>query len=276
MTSTSTSTFTFLSCTLFAADTDLALSDQILVPRTVWEMFDRAQAALSLSLSRSTVGHGHGHGHGLLFVGVGMSGDGEQEQKGVGRLRIALPEDNLSEDACRIPPWMCTFLGLGLGLGLGLDFEESHVDHARWVSLTLLSLPIAHTICLRARTETTLTESMDPLTMLTAALSGADGGLSWAVLTTGAELPLVCGIFDVMEIRVGTDTWTDCVSAATILDCDVRLELMPALDHPRTPTPIPPPPFSLSESATLHSPTPMPMPSVFVPFSGVGRRMCDP
>ena len=48
-------TTTFLTCTTFADGTDLAYSDQVLVPRTVWDIFDRAQ-------------QGQGHGQGQLAV----------------------------------------------------------------------------------------------------------------------------------------------------------------------------------------------------------------
>jgi hypothetical protein len=107
--------------------------------------------------------------------------------------------------------------------------------------------------------------------MLTDALSGSGGNLSWSCLSTGAELPLACGTFDVMEIRSLEDFP---VSAATILDCDVNLEFVPALDAPA----------SASAPASANAePEPEPEPPAppvkaeetkgFVPFSGVGRRL---
>ena len=181
-----------------------------------------------------------------IFVTVGDST--------VGRLRPAIPSDKLANDSCILPEWMWRLIG--------------SPDSDTWVSIQVCTLPTADTILLRAREEASLLSMEDPVATLSAALSGITGP-SWSCLSMGAELPLVCGVFDVMEIR-GRD---GPVPSACILDCDVNLEIMPALDHlpeesepvpvpePRAPTPPPPPPARLTKG--------------FVPFSGVGRRLCD-
>lgn len=234
---------TYLNLTVYEPDSELHRSDQVLVPSTVWEAFDRDH-----------------EGHGPIFVEVGDADSG-----GVGRLRPAVPTDGLAADACRVPEWMWMRLGAPAG----------HDDDC-WIGLTARMLPTAGTITLRARREATVTGSEDPVAMLTAALSGSEGGLSWSCLCAGSELPLSCGDFDVMEI-LSIEGFP--VPAATILDCDVNLELAPALDHVPTPPPSPPPAAAPLDFATM-----MPLPPAaplrgapkgFVPFSGVGRRLCD-
>ena len=164
-----------------------------------------------------------------IFVSVGSA---------VGRLRPATVDDNLAGDSCRLPEWMYR----------SLDFAE-------WVELMFCDLPTAGLITLRARHEAVLTGSANPVAMLTSALSGESGAPSWACLSVGSELPLVCGVFDIMGIQSidGRD-----VPAACILNCDVKLDIMEALDHVRDPEP------PVPES---------PVPGRFVPFSGVGRRL---
>lgn len=237
---------TYLNLTVYEPNSELHRSDQVLVPAAVWESFDRDH-----------------EGHGPVFVEVGDADSGI-----VGRLRPAVPADGLPADACRLPQWMWKRIG---PIGIGED--------ECWVALTARELPQAGTITLRARQEATLTGAADPVAMLTAALSGSAGGLSWSCLSAGSELPLACGDFDVMEI-LSIEGFP--VVAASILDCDVNLELVPALDH------VPPPPADVTDRV----PTPTPvepelldmntmLPPVrgalkgFVPFSGMGRRLCD-
>jgi hypothetical protein len=97
---------------------------------------------------------------------------------------------------CRIPSWMWSLIG----------------EPTEFVELEVVSLPIATSITLKPRDrEITSLEDM------TAALS------SWSCLSVGAELPLICGTFDIISIHAaGTD-----VPAACILNCDVNLELIP-------------------------------------------------
>jgi hypothetical protein len=181
-----------------------------------------------------------------------------------GRLRPATPDDGLAADSCRLPTWMLKQLDDGI----------------EWVSLN--SVPhldnVTHMI-LRARREADVLRMSDPVTVLTDELSGASDAPGWAVLTTGQELPLTCGIFDVIELR-GPDGPT---VAGIILNTDVSLEFVPALDAARVPTPIPSisPPFSVSSSvssSTEESDLPFGLPSPvqsrpkgFVPFSGKGH-----
>lgn len=228
----------YLAMTLYDPDSDLQRSDQITVPAEIWEQFDRDH-----------------EGSGPIFVELGGSGL-------VGRLRPAVPTDALTHDACRIPEWMRVRMGLP-------EFGEE------WIAIEGCQLPAAGTIVLRARKEATLTGSADPVAMLTAALSGSGGGPSWACLCTGSELSLACGIFDVMEVRSVEDFP---VPAACILDTDVNLELVPAMDHVPVPVPVPAP---VPAPAATVAPAPPPrripgMPRGFVPFSGQGRRLGGP
>jgi hypothetical protein len=232
----------YLLLTMYDPDSEMNQSDQITVPAELWETLDRDH-------------EGEASGN-PMFVEMGSGV--------IGRLRPAVPADQLSGDSCRVPHWMWMLLDPQTG-------EDS------WVSLAPCQLPTAGTIVLRARQEADLTGAVDPVAMLTAALSGSAGGLSWACLNAGAELPLACGVFDVMEIRSVEDF---VVPAACILDCDVNLDLVPALDAETASTvseavaepeaePITPPQVAASFTE------PAPRASGFVPFSGVGRRLCD-
>ena len=169
----------------------------------------------------------------------------------VGRLRPAVVGEDVLNDSCLLPQWLWHMT----------ESQESET----WLSIRVCDLPMAGTIVLRARTEATLLDMEDPVAVLSASLSGSNGP-SWSCLSTGAELPLMCGTFDIMEIR---DSEGNTVPSACILDCDVNLEIMPALDHverPLTPIPAPIPPIQLPMT---------PVTTRFVPFSGVGRRLCD-
>ena len=211
------------------------MSDQITVPAELWTALDKDREDPERP----------------IFVMVG-------ETECVGRLRPATPSDGLSGDACRLPDWMWRLIGL--------DGDDC------WIGLTVCELPMAGTITLRARQEASLTQMDDPVAMLTAALSGSTGP-SWASLSTGAELPLSCGVFDVMDIQ-SIEGFP--VPAACILDCDVNLEIVRALDRPPTPVPEVRPPTPVPQSPpSLETPTPTPAKNGFVPFSGVGRRLCD-
>jgi hypothetical protein len=189
---------------------------------------------------------------GALFVYVG--------DRMYGRLRPATPDDGLAADSCRLPTWMLK----------QLDGENE------WVSLN--SVPhldnVTHMV-LRARKEADVLGMSDPVAILSDELSGASDAPGWAVLTTGQELPLACGTFDVIEMRGATGP----VVGGIILDTDVSLEFVPALDAARTPTPIPTisPPFSVSSGSPTEEELPFGLPSPmqakkgFVPFSGKGH-----
>jgi hypothetical protein len=169
----------------------------------------------------------------------------------VGRLRPAVVGDELANDSCLLPQWLWRMT----------DSNEPET----WLSIRVCELPMAGTIVLRARHEATLVDMEDPVAVLSASLSGSNGP-SWSCLSTGAELPLLCGTFDIMEIR---DSEGNSVPAACILDCDVNLEIMTALDHvERPPTPVPAPIPLIQHPKTSAT-------TRFVPFSGVGRRLCD-
>ena len=212
----------YLILTVYDEGVDLNGSDQVTVPAEVWKMFDRE----------------HMDGDKPIFVDIGDA---------VARLRPAIPSDALADDSCRVPRW----------LGRRLGYSE---DEESWAPLTVCELPTAGTIVLRARRETDVTESHDPVVMLTIALSGSEGQ-SWSCLSVGSELPLSCGTFDIMEIRDAADVP---VPAACILDCDVNLEFAVALDH------IEPEPEPTPEPVQAMIPTPK---KGFIAFSGVGHRL---
>jgi len=219
----------YLIATVYDEDSEMNMSDQITVPADLWTALDKDREDPERP----------------IFVVVG-------ETEMVGRLRPAVPSEGLSGDACRLPDWMWRLICS---------------SGEQWIGLTVCELPMAGTIVLRARQEASLTQMEDPVAILTAALSGATGP-SWATLTTGAELPLSCGIFDVMEVQ-SVEGFP--VPAACILDCDVNLEIVRALDRPPTPPPPPPPPSNPIPSI----PPPQETKKGFIPFSGVGRRLCD-
>ena len=175
-----------------------------------------------------------------VFVEVGGSGV-------VGRLHPGA----LEADSCRLPLWMIERLGIDIG---------------SWTLLTVTPLVTAASVTLRAREEATLTEMAEPIETLSSILSE-----SWACLSVGSELPLPIGIFDIIEIR-GVDGAA--VPAASILNTDVILELIPALDHVDTPALSPisvveAPAAPAAEEAKPRSG------SFFVPFSGKGYTLKD-
>jgi hypothetical protein len=227
----------FLMVSQYPEGSALRTSDQITVPRHLWTKLDQDHV-----------------GHGPIFVQMGTLLDLDTYETGaVGRLTPSTEEYGTS---CQVPDWMWA----------ALDAVEG------WIEVR--ELPDAGTIVLRAEREATVTSSVDPVAMLTDALTGVTG-TPWACLCVGMRLPLSCGVFDVMEIQ-SVEGFP--VSAAAILDVDVNLEFAPALDHVRRPT------ASSGVGSQPHTPIPAepeiiePMIPVapagkFVPFSGVGRRL---
>jgi hypothetical protein len=217
----------------------LARTDQITVPAAIWLRADRDHVGL-----------------GPIYVHIG--GDV------VGRLRPAIPSDGLGVDRCRVPLWMW--------VRMGAPIEEEGDDP--WVELTVTGLPVAESIVLRARKEATLTECADPVEMLTKEISSG-----WATMTAGAELPLPCGTFDILAIRIAGGRE---VAGASVLDTDVNLELVPSVDSAPSPAPSPSPapaPSPAPSPAPAYSPFPMiphslaPNGGSFTSFSGVGHRL---
>jgi len=175
------------------------------------------------------------------------------------------PDTEVPYDTCRIPDW--------LWLQLGSPGPED------WISVIPETIPDAKRLVLRAFTERSLTDMEDPVSTLTLALSGADGP-SWSCLNRGAELPLACGNFSIVDIL---DEEERSVEAACILNVDLELDIVPAADA-RPPTPTPIPAADARPATPICAPipqlpatptTPSPYRNGFVPFSGVGRRLCD-
>jgi len=202
---------TFLIIGRYPSDSPLHKSDQVTVPVPIWEELYGS----------------HEGGERPLFVQLNATEDGP-----FARLRPAVGV-GLAADSCQMPEWMWILLGAP-----GPD---------TWVSLTVSELPDAGSVTLRPRQAATLAALEEPLIHLTEELTGGTTGQSWACLSVGAELPLQCGVFDVLEI---TSVEGYPVPAACILDLDVELELAPALDAPvmRPATPPPSPPHVLIPS----------------------------
>ena len=216
----------------------LDASDMITVPTGVWE----------------TLYSGH-TSEDPVFVLIG-------ECVGTGSVGRIQPSNDLPHESMRMPSWM---------------WDHIMMEPDRWLDIQSVEPPVAHTIYLRPRKESTLTGSADPVTMLTASLSGESGSPSWACLNIGAELSLDCGVFDVIDIH---DEEGVTLAYGRILNADVNLEIVPAVDATpppllRPPTPIPPQP------SMLFAPPPPSQPHArsrwhpkgFVPFSGTGHRL---
>ena len=182
-------------------------SDQVTVPSGFWEELHRDHS-----------------GGRPLFVAISETTEGSGGSV-VGRIRPGLS----GAETCTVPDWMWLRLGAPAN-----DF---------WCVVAERPIADAGQITLRPRRAATLENSIDPLGMLTAVLSGAAGGgeHGWSCLINGMELPLACGVFDVVEI-LSLDGFP--IPVACILDMDVRLDLLEALDAP-APAPAPAPAESL-------------------------------
>ena len=154
-------------------------------------------------------------GTGPIFVSVGES----DEIRIVGRLRPATVADGLDGDCCRVP--IADWIRLGAPMPGDL-----------WAHVSATSLPTVGTITLRAHRERNLTVLEDPVVTLSSEIAAA-----WSCVSQGTELILPCGTFDVMDLK---DLSGTVIPAGCILNTDVNLELVPALDHrPLTPMPTP-------------------------------------
>ena len=190
---------TFLTVGCYLHDSPLHKSDQVTVPVPIWE----------------ELYNDHEGGERPVFIQMNATEDGP-----FARLRPAVGV-GLAADSCQMPEWMWLLVGAP-----GPD---------TWISLTVSYLPDAGSVTLRPRHTATLADLAEPLVHLTKELTGSVSGQSWACLSVGAELPLVCGEFDVIEIK-SVEGYP--VPSACILNLDVDLELVAALDAP-APAPIP-------------------------------------
>jgi hypothetical protein len=170
-------------------------------------------------------------------------------EEGVARIR-----PGAEAETCQVPEWLWVRIGA-----------------PEWTSVQVVDIPDAGRITLRARKEATLTGVPDAVGMLAAALSGS-GGPSWAVLTVGSELPLACGVFDIMGLQSCEDFP---VASACILNMDLDLELVPALDHVE-PVPAPAPAPTPAPAPPQNSASVSRFAKKFEPFAGIGRRLGDP
>jgi hypothetical protein len=186
---------------------------------------------------------------GPIYVQVG------EEGTVIGRIIPATPSDALAADTCRIPEWMWMRMGA----------PESET----WLALRVTATPpTVDRLVLRAQKEAMLLALGDPVQVLTACLSGAGGSPSWSCLTEGMELPLECGSFDVVALHTEDGS---SLQHGSILDTDVKLEFVPALDY------VEPVPVERSSTPVPQIPSPYRsvagVPRGFIPFSGTGRRL---
>ncbi len=226
--------------TVYPEDSEFHRSDQISVAADVWESF-----------------HAGWESERPLFVGIRNGSGGENGA--VCRLR---PSTETPFDSCQIPEW--------LWLHLGAPGPDD------WLSIFPENIHDAKRLVLRAYTENSLTDMEDPVATLTLALSGADGP-SWSCLNRGADLPLACGTFSIVDIL---DEEERSVSAACIIDVDLELDIAPAVNaRTRETSPVVRSPTPVPDEIQYLSPPSLPQFPVhrngFVPFSGVGRRLCD-
>ena len=163
----------------------------------------------------------------------------------IGRIRPST--EYTITDSCLVPQWMLQFI-----------YEEPTVEEQFVEISPFESLCTASHITLRAHREADLTSSSDPIAMLTEALS------SRVCITVGTELPLSCGVFDVMRICCNDID----VQSGCIMDCDVNLEFVPALDHVEPePEPEPEPKVEVVKQEIKNHK------SQFIPFSGTGHKL---
>ncbi len=220
-------------------------SDQIAVPARMWR----------------NLYHGYEGGERPLFVDVQTGAD--QWRPLVARVRPAGVGELEDEYTCRVPDWMWLHLGAP--------------DFGAWITLTVTTVADVGAVALRPRQ--TLGPGDDPVALLTAALTGSGGDASWAVLCAGAELPLWCGVFDVVGLRSAGGTE---MAAGCILDHDVTLELETAPDtRPLTPPPSPLPILlpSVEDVLPTQQGSGMSFPGMatgrrgFIPFGGTGHTL---
>lgn len=242
------------------ADT-LRHGDQITVPVHVWQSLDEEHT-----------------GTGPIYVRLTCD-----EASVYGRVRIAVPAEDIDDENCRIPSWMWLHLGAPLP-GEG------------WVTLDVSpELSVVSSITLRPRMEATLLALEDPVTTLSTEISA-----NWSCVMEGSELILPCGTFDIMSLQDASGTN---IKVGSVLNTDVNLELLPSLDYKpsRQPTPFPSPVLPAFPGAAMdtvqHLPHPLshphphshPLPhprtptstpilrgtTGFMPFSGTGYRLGD-
>lgn len=228
-------TTTYLHTSVYDPTSDLHQSDQITVPVDVWTMFDRDHS-----------------GSGPVFVTVK---DHLMERPLMGRLRPAVPEDELAVDAMRLPAWMW--------VSLGAPMDEV------WIEMAVATPYLVEKVVLRPNRHAELMALSDPAGTLSAQIMGSGSG-GWGSLTVGMDLELPCGIFRVEEL---TDVEGVEIPSGCILDADIRLDFLPAWDYeaPRVPTP-PPEPVPILEPLPMVEPVSSSVRG-FVPFSGVGHRL---
>ena len=183
--------------------------DQIYVPNQVWKTLTQ-ERELGTSTGTNT---GTNTGSDMpVFVALQCIGQTFLNERSVGRICPGAYE--LESDTCMVPRWIMKMLSPG--------FDGTEL----WGELTVVTPMTAGRIVLRAHREADVLGMEDPVAELSEALSS-----EWASLTMGAELTLPCGVFDVMELY---DVYGDPVAFSCILNCDVNLEFVPALDHVET------------------------------------------
>jgi hypothetical protein len=145
------------------------------------------------------------------------------------------------------------------------QIAPSYEDEETWVSVVATVPHFVEKLVLQPHCHRDVLAMEDPVATLAAQITG-DGSGGWGSLTVGASLMLPCGSFNVMGI---TDLNGEEVSAGCILDRDINLDFMPALDY--VPPPLPQPPVVLDSHSPIFGSSSAP--AGFVPFSGAGYRL---
>jgi hypothetical protein len=173
----------------------------------------------------------------------------------MGRLRPATMTDALDAGVMHVPEW------------LWHQISPSYEEEETWISVVVAAPRFVDKLVLQPQCHRDVLALEDPVAVLAAQIMG-DGSGGWGSLTVGASLMLPSGSFNVMGL---TDPDGEELSAGCILDRDINLDFLPALDYvpPVRPLTPPPPPLTQLES---HSPMFGPTKG-FVPFSGAGYRL---
>jgi hypothetical protein len=174
----------------------------------------------------------------------------------MGRLRPATTEDALDADVMRVPEW------------LWHQISPSYDEEETWVSIVVTAPRFVEKLVLQPQCHRDVLALEDPVATLAAQIMG-DGSGGWGSLTVGASLMLPSGSFNVMGLTCPDG---EEMSVGCILDRDINLDFLPALDYvpPRPPTPIPAAPVRLDTHSPMFGPSHV---MGFVPFSGTGYRL---
>jgi hypothetical protein len=171
---------TVLQFALYPVGAVLNRSDLITVPEHAW----------------FTLRQGHVEKHNQPIV-VNVQIGKTRHRPLVARVRLAGISEKEDEHLCFIPEWIWHHLGTP--------------DIGTFLTLTTTIIPRVDRVVLRQRGDAT--DDLDLL--LDTLMRAVDGGVKWAVLCVGAKIPLWCGTFDVVGLKMRGEVD---VAAGCILD----------------------------------------------------------